>query len=86
MLLYKRMISQFQVILTKPTNASSTLLPHQINFAIYTFGFFGGRGGRGEVGVENPKGVVFLVRAAVNLCFSCVNPDKKNLKTGDKSK
>ena len=38
------------------------------------------------MGVENPKGVVFSVRAAVNLCFSCVNPDKKNLKTGDKSK
>ena len=29
---------------------------------------------------ENPKGVVFSVRAAVNLCFSCVNPEIKTLK------
>ena len=37
-----------------------------------------GGGGRGRW--ENPKGVVFSVRAAVNLYFSCVNPEIKTLK------
>lgn len=84
MLLYKRTISQFQVILTKPTNASSTLLPHQINFAIYTFGFFGGGGGRGEVG-ESQRRSFFSTGCSEFVLFMCKSGDK-NLKTGNKSK
>lgn len=76
MLLYKRTISQFQVILTKPTNAGSTLLPHQINFAIYTFGFWGGRGG----GESQINSFSLFNCAAAKLRFSCVYPDKKTLK------
>lgn len=77
MLLYTRTISQFQVILTKTTNASSTLLPHQINFAIYTFGFLGGGRGGGESQINSFS---LFNCAAAKLRFSCVNPDKKTLK------
>ena len=70
------------MILTKPTNAGSTLLPHQINFAIYTFGFWGGRGG----GESQINSFSLFNCAAAKLRFSWVKSGQKNLKTGNKSK
>ena len=83
MLLYKRTISPFQVILTKPTNASSTLLPHHLILLFILLAFLAGGGG----GVPNAQFffTISLDWAAVQLCFSCMcKSGDKNLKTGNK--